>query len=841
MLRKMNDDTAALPTAPPRPAAASGSLFTVRAPDGTEYEVQAPAGATEQDIMARVQAEHDAAPKRMSSEDEAGYIKLANDPNATADQLVDFVASKGFSLDPKLAADFIEQRSAAGGRAGDNVFYTDEPKGPAALAPQQPQEAQQAPEVTEEENTLREDIRAAAGRFADGMFPGAASTIRGIRGAIDNTWDAVAHGKDWEPGKAFDEYSADMKNVTKRFSEEHPDLGDGLGWAGFGASFALPGVRVARGAGLGAHAINGLATGAAYGTAGGLLNDSGEGRIANAENGLMFGGTLGAAAPAALRGGAAAGSYALRTVPFAYRAVEAIGDAASRVRGLPVPPPNRVARAQAERLIGTEMRNGNLAQGMGATGAAATPATVEAEVARRQALGTPAMPADTTEDLRRLTSWALQGRGPMTTRARAALSARQAAAGGRVREHIQTELGPAIDPIAAAEDITRRTKAEVAPLYEEAYKLPMAITPEIEQIARTPAFRHAVPQAVENIRNGMRNPKAMGFRDRRVRGQEPEFDLPAERVRTLSTEGFDQVIRAMRDSGRAAADINPLTGKVMNNTNSLGINDRAADLRDALAAQNPHYAEAISRYADGMAVRDAIDRGGDIVSASGPEIEAIMRSMPQANAREAYMAGARTALADVATDKSLSPTANVPLAARKAMGLSGAGLSAAAGDAAKVQAIETMSRRPGVMNRLDDRLEAEDQAHKTFSESFGNSKSYGRQAYDEAIYGGDAKVAAKFVTGRVIDGTMDLLFRGRGAGRFKQAVQERVAEVLTAANPADVTAAMAAIQRRAETDRAFNASLQRAGIKLGQFIAFQAAGMPTEADPVSPAAVPGYR
>ncbi|MET3725862.1 hypothetical protein [Sphingomonas trueperi] len=799
--------------------------FTVRAPDGSEYRVQAPAGATEQDILARVQAEHDAAPQRMSAEDEADYIKLAQDPHATAGQLVDYVASKGFNLDRRTADEFIEQREAAGGQAGSRVSYLDAQPSQAA-----PESLRAAPAAPEEHNSLREDIRAAAGRIADGALPGAASTIRGLRGAIDNAWDWAVHGKPLEPGKAFDEYSDDMKKVTKRFSDEHPDLGDGLGWAGFGASFLAPELRVARGAGLGSHAVNGLATGAAYGTAGGLLNDSGEGRLANAGNGLMFGGAVGAAAPALLRGGAAAGSYALRTVPFADRAVEAIGDAASRVRGLPVPPPNRAARAQAERLIGTEMRNGNLAQGMGATGAAATPASVEAEVARRQALGTPAMPADTTEDLRRLTSWALQGRGPMTTRARAALSARQAQQGTRIRQHVQDELGQAVDPIQAAEDINARAAAASGPGYQRAYAQPMVLTPEIESIMRTPAFRNALPQAVENIQNAQRNPTELGFR------LHPDGSI--EGANTLSVEGFDQVIRAMRDSATAAMDTSGFRPR--NTTNSVHINARRQDLQRLIGEQNEPYRDVVANYADEMAIRDALGQGQEVAKLTGPEIAGQMADMPD-HAQEAWMTGARTALADSATEGGLKPTANVAQRIRQQVGLSGGGSYAAPGDAAKLQATETMSGRPGVMNRLDDRLEAEDQAYKTFSETFGNSKTYGRQAYDEAINGGDAKVAAKFLTGRAIGATMDLLFRGRGAGRFKQAVQERVAEVLTAANPADVTEAMAAIQRRAETDRAFNASLQRAGIKLGQLTALQAAGMPTAADPVPPAAIPGYR
>jgi len=396
---------------------------------------------------------------------------------------------------------------------------------------------------------------------------------------------------------------------------------------------------------------------------------------------------------------------------------------------------------------------------------------------------------------------------------------------------VQDELGQAVDPIQAAEDINRRASDAAGPGYRQAYAQPMVLTPEIESIMRTPAFQEALPQAVRNIRNAQRNPTELGFR------LHPDGSI--EGANTLSVEGFDQVIRAMRDSASAAMDTSGFRPR--NTTNSVHIDNRRRDLQRLIGEQNEPYRDVVANYADEMAIRDALGNGQDVAKLTGPEIAGQMRDMPQ-HAQEAWMTGARTALADGAVQFGQKhENANVAQRVRQGLGLSGAGSYAAPGDVAKLQAIEATSGRPGVLNRLDDRLEAEDRGFKTFAETFGNSKSYGRQAYDEAIYGGDAKVAAKFLTGRVIDGTMDLLFRGRGAGRFKQAVQERVAEVLTTANPADVTEAMAAIQRRAETDRAFNASLQRAGIKLGQITALQAAGMPTEEDPVSPAAIPGYR
>lgn len=595
--------------------------FTVRAPDGSEYRVQAPAGATEQDILARVQAEHDAAPRRMSAEDEAGYIKLAQDPHATAGQLVDYVASKGFNLDRRTADEFIEQRAAAGGQTGNRVSYLD--ASPPQAAPESPQAAPAAPE---EHNSLREDIRAAAGRFADGAFPGAASTIRGIRGAIDNTWDWAIHGKPWEPGKAFDQYSADMKKVTKRFSDEHPALGDGLGWAGLGASFLAPELRVARGGTLGAHAINGLATGAAYGAGSGLLNDTGNGRIANATNGLMFGGAVGAAAPAALRTASEIGGYAKRFTPFVARAADALGAAASQARGLPTPPPFATARAQAERLLGADMRRSHIAQGMGVMGPAATPENVAAEVARRQAMGVPAMPADTSDNLRTALRWASEGRGPMATMARERLRARQVQQGPRIRQHVQDELGQAVDPIAEAEAITSRARSAAASDYQAAYAQgsPMVIDQTLGELMNRPAVRDALPQAYRNIENWGRNPEAMGFRmhdDGSVSmSQQPSF------------EAFDQVTRTMNGQLKR----NPMTGRLDLDNETGAINSVMQELDGHLRSINPAYDAAKRNFADEMAIKDAMERGSAIERLSGPEIAAQLRTMPP-HAQEACL------------------------------------------------------------------------------------------------------------------------------------------------------------------------------------------------------------
>jgi hypothetical protein len=845
-----------LPIAPPSRRQAPSGTFTVRAPDGTEYEVQAPAGATEAEIMAKVQEQHAKEATRMSPQDEAGYIALAKNPDTTADQLVAYAASKGFGLAPEAAQAFVEQRSAAGGKAGDAVSYTDDPvlppeelsappgpgDDPNAPAEQEPYDPAQDPHrvlvsgthaAPNLQNSTLDNIRGGMGRFLNGAFPGSARSIAGFRGVVDNTVSSALGRSKFDPSAAYGDYAGESDREIANFSRDHSNMGDTLGWGGFGTSMFLPAAKVAKGNSLRAATANGIATGATYGTVGGLLNDSGDGRLANAENGLLFGGALGGVLPGAFRLGGATGSLARRSVPFVDPAMTALGNAARRVRGLPTPPPNLAARAQAERLVGQEMNNGHISQGMGVNGPQAIPANVEAEVARRQAQGVPAIPADTFEDGRRLLSWAVQGRGPMTTRARSLLNNRQAGAGGRVRQHVQAELGPAVDPIAEARAISERASAAAGPAYEAAYAAgsPMVIDQNLGSIMQRPAFQRSLPQAFENIQNRGGDPTDLGFRVL----ENGNISLTEE----PSFEAFDQVLRTMNKSIPRDALGRPVLDNV-----SGGIQDAAGALDTHLKTMNEPYRDVKAQFADEMGIKTAMDRGGQIASATGPEINDQLGRITQPHAREAWTAGARTALADVATDKSLKPTANVPQQVRQAMGLSGAGLNAAGGDAAKLQAIETMSNRPGVVHRLDDRLEGEDQAFKTFSEAFGNSKTAGRQAFDQALSGDSVAIAAKAISGRVIGATMDLL-ASRGAGRSKQDVQERIAEVLTASQPQDVVQAMAAIRQRAESDQAFRSSLDRAGMNLGRIASGQGAALPAETpvdpnDLPPPPAIPGY-
>ncbi|MEN2786215.1 hypothetical protein ACFOKI_07410 [Sphingomonas qilianensis] len=774
-------------------------------------------GATEAEIETYIASENTTAKDlrggRMSADDEALYTALAQDPRSTADSLQGFARSRGFDVTDADAQAFIAARDR-NPDVGGSVLY-------------EPAEAPAVPEGPSEElkaqpNTAFQTVSATAGEFMDGLIPGSSKFLAGSGGALGNTIGAGLGMTDWHPGQAYDEGAADSERDQSRLEADHPNIASAAGWAGFGSSFLLPAAKVFQGGKLLAGVGNGALNGVLYGVGTGALNDTGEGRLANAVNGGALGGVLGGVAPVAARKLGDTISTARRNIPGLNGVLTAAANLPRRALGQPLIPATAAAQAQAERIINREMRDATIATGGGTRTIPATPASVATEVNRRGALYVPSMPADVSEPLRDTAAWALQGKGTMAARSRGVLADRQAQTGPRIRRHITDELGPTIDPIAEVEAIRARASAASEPGYRAAYAQPVVVTPEMARIMQTPAFRDAVPQAVRNIRNAQRDPRALGF------ALDPDGNIGG--VETLSTEGFDQVIRAMRDNGQAA--MNTSGFRPVDTTNSVHINSRARDLRGALSSQNQAYADVTANYADEMALREGLERGADVGKLSGPEIEAQRRAMPQP-AQESWMVGARTALADMATKASLRPTANVAQAVRSPLGLSGAGVLSSPGDAAKQTAIETMSGRPGVLRSLDDRLGAEDDAFRTFAAVDRAGRSGGGLEETAGHLGTMVDVARKVATGRPFSALATAALRGnpKGTLRFRRDVQDHTAAILTASSPREVQRAMGALSSRPVTDQAKSGALyQRAG-KLAAIGTIQAAGQST--DPVA--------
>lgn len=676
-----------------------------------------------------------------------------------------------------------------------------------------------APEAPTGPSTFLENASATAGQIMDGFIPGSRKFLAGAGGVIGNGIAAAIGRDEFHPDEAYASGAASSDVDHARLEAEHPQIASAATLAGLAGSFALPAARLARGGSLGAGMLNGAATGAGYGALSGLLNDTGGGRLENAAMGAGFGGALGAAAAPIAQRVAGTVATARRNVPGVNAALTGLENIPRRLSGHQPLPPTATAHAQAERLLAKDMTQDTISTGWGAGTVPATPDNVAAEVARRQAIGVPAIPGDVSDLLTRRTGTALAGQGPVATRAREMIQARQAQQGQRVRQHVIEELGPAVDPIAEVDRIQRRASAASGPAYRQAYAQPMVVTDEIRAIMDTPAFQDALPQAYRNIRNAQRDPEALGFRfhdDGRVEAM-PD---------SLSTEGFDQVIRAMRDSGEMA--MNNTGFRPRNTTNSVHINARAGDLRRHLGDQNQAYRDVTANYADEMAIRDALGDGQDIGKLTGHEINAQARDMPQ-HAQEAWMAGGRTALADAASKAGLNPTTNVAQATRQALGLSGAG-GDALGDSVKLQAIEGLSGRPGVMNRLDDRLEAEQQAYRMFAAAAPPPRTQSTEEDLKNLAGAFVGAGRKLIGGNPIGALATAALRGnpRGTLGFRQGVEDRTAELLTASSPGALSEAMGAIKNRGLFDAAATASRNARAAKVARSGALFTAAQSTD-------------
>ncbi|QZP08171.1 hypothetical protein [Caenibius sp. WL] len=343
-------------------------------------------------------------------------------------------------------------------------------------------------------------------------------------------------------------------------------------------------------------------------------------------------------------------------------------------------------------------------------------------------------------------------------------------------QYIRDRLPTVPDPVAYVEDFQRQSRAAAAPLYAEAYRQPVYRSSEIQAIEQTPAFQDALPQAYRNIRNQIddvsgkpKDPHAMGFRAMEadpngLPPNGPYFQLPDGQFVTvdegLTAEGYDQVVRAMRDAGVQAAGRNPVTGRIENNTNSVHINSLAGQLRDELASQNAPYAQVIRQYGDDMAHANAFRQGQDIGKLTGPEIAAQARSMPEF-AQEAWATGAGTAIADEASR----------YAARHPYGDVAGRASAMLGDDAKQAALSDITGNIGGVRDLQDVFEFERQATANWR---GISKSG-----SPAASGGDSiPLSPRGFRQRMTDALAERLARPT-----QQEYSQSVADLVTSRDP----------------------------------------------------------
>ncbi|WP_022685604.1 hypothetical protein [Sphingomonas phyllosphaerae] len=601
-------------------------------------------------------------------------------------------------------------------------------------------------------------------------------------------------------GEAWNKGRREFRRNQAQYDKEHPYLAWGSTLTGAGASLALPAGRVASGAGMATKVLHGAAVGAGYGAvAGAGEGDSLGDRATNAAKGMAAGGVLGGAMSPVAAGAVRVGRIARQALPGVDGAVRRLANVPRAVMRHPLRTPEDAQRRLAARFMDTRMNEGHVAAGFGQQGASATPETLLAEVERRRALGVPAMLGDVSEPMRATTGWASRGMGPGQTMVRERLDARKAQEATRIRQHIADTMGDlSPDPVGQYQGYGERARREAGPMYAEAYAQPMVLTPEISGIMQTPAFQAAVPHAVRNIRNAQRNPEAIGFVMRN------DGMLDPEAYQSLSTEGFDQVIRAMRDN--AQDRMRPASfpgGRPTNTTDSVHINARAGDLRDELANQNGAYRDVTEMYADEMGMRDAFQNGQVVDKLTGPDIAAQARQMPQDNAREAWAIGARTALGDRASEfGSAHPTGDVAGNVRRMLGP----------DQKQTAIQQMMPDRPDAVSGLQDRLEAEHQSNILWREAYGNSRTADRQQFDADMDQTLGALPIPPVTpSAMVARAANLVQTGVTRGR-RQSMKDQVARFVTEENPERLRAFVNDVSEVAQRDRDFADRLHRMGV-----------------------------
>lgn len=653
------------------------------------------------------------------------------------------------------------------------------------------------------------------GDVVDNVTPNWGDELAGARDA------AVAAVTGKSPGAAFRAGQKTFKANQARYDKEHPNLAWTSTIAGNVAGLALPGGGVLKGAkalSKGQRALQAAKVGGAYG----LIAGAGEGdtlsdRATNALTSGATGAIVGGALPTVGDVAVAGGRWARRNVPGVDRAVSTLAGvprAVTRVatgRGPRAQRGPSAAEQQANRMVNDRMRDGNISRGFGQNGPVANPQNIAAEVATRNQRGVPAMIGDVTPAMRDLTEYSSRGMGPGQTLVRSRLDARKAGEAARVRQYVQNDFPTTNDPIRYVEDAMQAARAQAHPLYEAAYSQPMQINRDIQGIMQTPAFQEALPQAYRNIRNQIdevtglpKDPRTMGMVE--YPGPIPNdqiggraFLMPdgSGHVRIengLSTEGFDQVARAMGDSGRAASNVNPVTGRLESTTNSVHINQRTRDLRRLMGDQNPDYRAAVEGYGDDMTQINAFQQGQDFAKMSGPEIAAQGRNLPEP-AWQTWTTGAGSEMADEASRYGAKyPTGSTANHVRQMIG-----------DDAKQAAISEMQGNTGGVRNLLDNLEYEQQANLNWQGAYGNSKTASRQALDA-----DANAMAGIpMTGAGIRDRMINFIASRAVPQFQQELKERIAQVVTASDAQSVDEVLRALEDQASRDERFAQLLQQ--------------------------------
>lgn len=414
--------------------------------------------------------------------------------------------------------------------------------------------------------------------------------------------------------------------------------------------------------------------------------------------------------------------------------------------------------------------------------------------------GTPVMLADLGDNTRALAGSVSRQPGVARQIAAQATLERQAGQGERIRDAINSDLGPTTDTFQESNNLIQQAKARAAPLYEQAYAAPAQTSDKLQAILDTPAAKSAITKARAIAGNEMQNPEALGL------GEEGTLTkMPSWQTLDYVKRGLDDILEQNR---------NPVTGKLALDESGRAINGVKSQLLAEMDKLNPAYKDARLAYAGPAQLNSAMLAGRSAVTKSASEINQRLNNMSPTE-RNQYALGLRSALADV-IDK-------MPDGANKAAKLVNspakrAALARALGDTAD-------------LDKFLERMNLEQSAYETYATVNRGSPTASRVAEDQANSGiglaqtalGGARAARHGLTGLAGWGAEHAINAARfGVGKAGERAREDAASLLFTSNPSDFTQALEKAKATRDVTLAKRNAFSIAGGRIGANLSSQA-------------------
>lgn len=563
------------------------------------------------------------------------------------------------------------------------------------------------------------------------------------------------------------------------------ELGGGLLTGGGAAASVGKGLGPLLKQGAKVGAVSGAVSGFGYG-------DGAENSLVGTGLGAGLGGVIGAAIPVASR-------LASKTVSGARRFAS---------------PQGGVGRSIVSRAL--EADN-------------VSPRSAAVAIQEAEKRGVPLMLADLGSNIRGLAGSLARKPGQSRTIARNAVLARQEGQGERLRSAITRDLGPIVNPYEMSDQLVARARSAAAPLYDEAYSVPVVGTPELDDILNTPAGRQALGRARTIAANERRDPAALGFRldaDGNV-VLEPTVPMTLTRAgssggapveqRGFTTQTLDYVKRGLDDIVEANRD--PVTRRLHLDEAGRAINDVRASLVNEVDKLNPAYAKARAAYQGPAREKQAMELGRKALNASDQEIVRMTDGLSDSELDQ-FLLGYRSAMGE-AVDRRVD---------------GGDKAAALLGTPRKRQALEQAFGGRANLGQFGRTLQDERQAYETYRAIATGSPTAERLA-DDAMTDDLSLLqdaTGKAIKGAATGGIAGLLATGWdaagdvwkfGAGKAGESAREDAAALLFNTDRAALEDAMRQAFKMQATERLRLQNLDRGSRYIGGLFGRGAGGV----------------